>query len=158
MKKRVLIDVKMENRIGSEVYIGQIQDGFKYKGYVHFGNRWRFQYELICDKNIGELDKLAVNDLEAATAQMHLSIKDEEENSMKIPDELVPLFNGLVLPMAINFYNNSQTKHANATYVAGGTGSSRLKSFGASAHIGMTDTGHSFERSKLEPVLEKHFG
>ena len=138
----------------TEIYIEQVRDGIEYKGHVHFGDSYKFRYELRCDQSIEELDKLAVDDLEAAKRQMHIALKDSEGRPVAIPEELAPLFQGLILPLAAEFYANPQTRSANS-YESKAL-DARLVMYGASKSIGMTKkTG--FDGDQLEPVLARHF-
>ena len=141
--------------INAEVKVTQVKDGRKYKGYVHFGENWKFEYNLECDRDLGELNKLANTDLDAAKRQLHLEVKRDDQ-LITIPEEMVAVFEALIYPLAAEFHENSQTRGANETYAAGGTGSPGLKAYGASVEIGMT-TKVPFEGNKLELLLQEHF-
>jgi hypothetical protein len=103
--------------LNGKVNIKQIENGIKYEGDISFENNYKIKYGLSCDQNIGEIDKLAINDLEAALGQMHLSFKNLEDNKIEIPSESLLLFQQLVLPLALTFYENSLVKGANDTYI-----------------------------------------
>ena len=99
----------------TEVYIEQVEDGFEYKGRIHFGDGWKFEYRLECDKELDYLDKLAEDDLEAAKSQIHITLtKENDDNVLSIPDDLLPLFEAIVIPLALDFYRNPQTRSANS--------------------------------------------
>jgi hypothetical protein len=138
----------------TEIHIEQVIDGIEYKGHVHFGDSYKFQYKLRCDQSIGVLDKLAVDDLEVAKRQMHIDLKDSGGRAVAIPEDLVPLFQGLILPLAAEFYANPQTRHANS-YESRSL-DAQLAVFGASRSVGMT-TSCRFDGDQLEPVLAKYF-
>ena len=141
--------------INAEVKVTQVKDGRKYKGYVHFGENWKFEYNLECDRDLGELNELANTDLDAAKRQLHLKVK-RDDHPITIPEEIIGVFEALIYPLAAEFHSNSQTRGANETYVAGGNGSPELKAYGASVEIGMTKK-FPFEGNKLELLLQEHF-
>jgi len=99
------------------LYIEQIEDGTEYEGNISFGDNYKMKYILKCDQNIGKLDELAVNDLEAAIEQMHLSFRNSDNRKMEIPGESLRLVQTLILPFALAFYKNLLVKGANSSYI-----------------------------------------
>ena len=140
----------------SEVYIEQLKDGIEYNGHIYFGEKWRFNYNLICEQHITELVKQAENDLQGALGQMNIKLSSLEGKSIKPTKKIEPLFKAIICPFAVEFQVNGQTRGANETYVAGGTGSQALKMWGASASIGMSKNMY-FDFNKLYPDLEENF-
>jgi hypothetical protein len=143
------------NRLGVEVRVAQVNDGIEYCGHVHFGGSHRFKYELRCDRNIGELDELAGEDLEAAKREMHITLKDDEGREVPIPEELVPLFEGLILPYALEFYTAPETRRYNSPESR--DLDQQIAVYGATRKISVTRRA-SFDRDTLGPILERHFG
>jgi hypothetical protein len=61
---------------------------------------------------------------------------------------------GLIFPLAAEFYENPQTRHANSPEYRATI--RPLEVFGASVGVGMT-TKKSFDGDKLEPILARYF-
>ena len=137
----------------SETYIEQVEDGFEYKGHVHFGELYKFEYKLKCNQNLGKLDELAINNLEDATKQIHINIKNSKGELISQWASLFPLFQGMILPLAIEFYEDPRTRLANSP-------ESRemdrmLENFGGSKRFGKFS--HIlFDADKLESLLAPH--
>ena len=139
-----------------EVHMEQVEDGRAYKGQVQFGEKGlMFQYELACDQCLGDLDKLAVTDLEAAKRQMHIRLKDSEGRHVPIPGELISLFERMILPLAADFYADPTVRHFNSEKSR--SLAARLAPYGASIGVGKMKH-YQFEEEILGPILKRHFG
>lgn len=141
-------------KLDAKVYIEQVIDGIKYKGDISFGDKYKVKYELNLDQNIANLDKLAENDLEAAKSQMHITIKDYQNQEIIISEDLFPLFQALIIPFASEFYQAPLTRGLNSPETK--SLDRMLESFGGSRSMGASQT-QVFDGDVLEPLLIKNF-
>jgi len=140
--------------LSTEVHIEQVRDGTEYKGHIHFGDSYKFQYELRCDQNVGALDELIKKDSKAAISQVHINLKNSESQAVPIPEEIEFLFRGLIMSLATEFYANPRTRDSNSDRTK--LLAKHLADFGASMSIGMTQN-HTLDGDRFEPILVKYF-
>lgn len=124
--------------IEAEVYVEQIRDGWQYKGHIDFQGVCKLTYEFLLPSKFEEFDKEAEQDSDSALQRVNLRVRNQRDVDVtqKLGDGR-NLVCSLTIPLAYDLYNSPQTKDANKTYLAGGTGNHMLKDFGARASIGL---------------------
>ena len=129
----------MDEQITADVYVEQVREGWEYKGHVDFHGVVKFDYHFVLPSEMEIFDRDLVKDAHVALNRVRLNVTNAKgiDITQRIGDGKM-LFFSATIPLAMDLYDNPQSKSANQTYVAGGTGCLMLKDYGASAKIGMS--------------------
>ena len=94
-------------KVRIEKYIQQVVDGVHYKGYVRFSDFPGIEYDLVFGKPIPQFDTV-VSDEKTIRGLFKITIGDDDALSKEQYD----LFLLLLVPLALEFYHDQQTRDA----------------------------------------------
>lgn len=142
-----------------ERYIEQVRDGSHYIGHVKIAETM-LDYELRFSVPIPQLDDMKpVTDKSEIRRLFQLTVKRGDANIELTDEEFSFLFQMLV-PFAVEFYNNSQTRNNNEGMIGMALrGKGPLSAFGVTASYGITSRGsYDFPPQLCEMLNAPKFG
>ncbi len=149
-------------KVAVERYLMQVEDGSQYKGYIKIGES-KFVYELVFSVPIPKLDDIEpTDDAKEINRLFKLTLK-KDETVVELTDAEYVFFCQMLVPLAVNFYHDSETRRSNDNLLSAVgrliDGKHPLSAYGASASIGVTTEGFCDFPSKIREMLsEPKFG
>lgn len=151
----------METRkVSVERHVEQVRDGSHYKGYMKIADT-KLDYEFVFGVPIARLDSMEpAKDENEIRSLFQLTVKRDSVN-VELTKEEYGFFFSMVVELAVDFYNNSQTRDSNEGIMGmtlRGEGP-MIAGLGISASIGMTSTGsYDFTPELCEMLSAPKFG
>jgi hypothetical protein len=149
----------MATKVSVERHIEQVRNGSHYKGYVKISDT-KLDYDLVFGVPIERLENMEPTADENEIRRIfQLTVKRNNAN-IELTKEEYGFFFSMVVELAVDFYNNPQTRDANKGLMGSMLqGRGPLSSFGASASIGMTSSGsYNFTPKLCEMLSTPKFG
>ena len=146
-------------KVSIERYIQQVRDGVHYKGHVKIADT-QLEYELVFAVPIPKLDDMeSPNGITEIRRLFQLTVKRNNAN-IELTDGEYGFFLQMLAELAIDFYNNPQTRDNNEGMMGQMLqGRGPMSVFGASVSIGITSTSsHDFEPALCEMLSAPKFG
>ena len=147
-----------QESINVKADVTQVRDGSEYKGNISFDEH-SFQYQLRFGVPINRLDELAERSPDELMSQIYLDVTDAEGRAVPLDDKAKGLFMATAGRLAIEFYNNPQTRDSNEGFLgmsARGEGPFASMGMGISASFGMSTEYKLPKIPELEKVLESY--
>lgn len=146
-------------KVSVERHVEQVRNGSHYKGYVKIVDT-KLDYELVFGVPIAKLDSMEPAKDESEIRRLfQLTVKRDNAN-IELTKEEYSFFFSMVVELAVEFYNNPQTRDSNEGFF-GMTlrGEGPMAAFGASVSIGMTSSGsYDFPPELCEMLSAPKFG
>ena len=102
----------MEQETIIKADITQVKDGIEYNGNISFDSH-DFKYEIMFGIPITELNEAVKRSPNTIMDKMYLEITDSKGKIVSLDNQVKSLFMGIIGPLAIEFYNNPQTRDSN---------------------------------------------
>ena len=146
-------------KVSVERHVEQVRNGRRYKGYVKIANT-KLDYELVFGVPIAQLDSMEPAEDENGIRRLfQLAVKRNNAN-IELTEEEYKFFFSMIVELAVDFYNNPQTRGINEGYVGEVLqGKGPLAALGASMVISMTSSGsYDFSPELCEMLSAPKFG
>ena len=128
-------------KVSVERHVEQVRNGSHYKGYVKIADT-KLEYELVFGVPIARLDSMEpAKDENEIRRLFQLTVKRDNAN-IELTKEEYGFFFSMVVKLAVDFYNNPQTRDSNEGMMGQMLqGRGPMAAFGASMLVGMTSNG-----------------
>jgi len=146
-------------KVSVERHVEQVRNGSHYKGYVKIADT-KLDYELVFGVPIARLDSMEpVKDESEVRRLFQITVKRGNAN-IELTKEEYGFFFSMIVEMAVDFYNNPQTRDSNEGMMGQMLqGRGPMSAFGASMSIGMTSNGsYDFPPELCEMLSAPKFG
>jgi hypothetical protein len=146
-------------KVSVERHVEQVRDGSHYKGYVKIVDT-KLDYELVFGVPIAKLDSMEpAKDENEIRRLFQLTVKRDNAN-IELTKEEYGFFFSMVVELAVDFYNNPQTRDSQEGMMGQMlSGRGLMSEFGASASIGMTSSeSYDFPLELCEILSAPKFG
>lgn len=132
---------QMTTKVSVERHVEQVHDGNRYKGYVKIADT-KLDYELVFGVPIAQLDSMEpAKDEDEIRRLFQLTVKRDNAN-IKLTKEEYRFFFSMTVELAVDFYNNPQTRDSNEGMMGQMLqGRGPMSAFGTSASISITSSG-----------------
>ena len=145
-------------KVSVERHVEQVRNGSHYKGYLKIADT-KLDYELVFGVPIARLDSMEpVKDENEIRRLFQLTVKRDNAN-IELTKEEYGFFFSMVVELAVDFYNNPQTRDSNEGFIGMAIrGEGPMAGF-AKASIGMTSSGsYDFPPELCEMLSAPKFG